>query len=125
MSFLAGSRLPVTRCHICGKGPGCEGSTGSPATRRHPLVHLSCSALSQPFSASMARGEALLRFPYDERLRGLLRAIPGRRWDPEERVWCLPLEPEQAQALALLLADLPGEPQVSEALARAIERRRG
>src|ERR1700719_993130 len=52
------------------------------------------------FSASMARGEAVLRFPYDERLRQLLRAIPGRRWDPDQRVWCLPLEHEQAEALA-------------------------
>ena len=72
----------------------------------------------------MARGEAVLRFPYDERLRQLLRAIPGRRWDPDQRVWCLPLEPEQAEALARLLASLPGEPEVSEALARAIGRRR-
>jgi len=72
----------------------------------------------------MTRGEAVLRFPYDERLRQLLRAIPGRRWDPDQRVWCLPLEPEQAEALARLLASLPGEPEVSEALARAIGRRR-
>ena len=72
----------------------------------------------------MARGEAVLRFPYDDRLRQLLRAIPGRRWDPEQRVWCLPLEPEHAEALARLLASLPGEPEVSEALARAIGRRR-
>ena len=72
----------------------------------------------------MARGEAVLRFPYDERLRQLLRAIPGRRWDPDQRVWCLPLEPEQAEALARLLVSLPGEPEVSEALARAIGRRR-
>ena len=72
----------------------------------------------------MARGEAVLRFPYDERLRQLLRAIPGRRWDPDQRVWCLPLEPEQAEALARLLASLPREPKVSEALARAIGRRR-
>lgn len=72
----------------------------------------------------MARGEAVLRFPYDERLRQLLRAIPGRRWDPDQRVWCLPLEPEQAEALARLFASLPGEPEVSEALARAIGRRR-
>jgi SWI/SNF-related matrix-associated actin-dependent regulator of chromatin subfamily A-like protein 1 len=77
-----------------------------------------------PFSATLARDEAVLRFPYDERLRQLLRAIPGRRWDPLERAWCVPLEPEQAEALARLLACLPGEPDVSEALARAITRRR-
>ncbi len=74
--------------------------------------------------ASLARDEAVLSFPYDERLRQLLRAIPGRRWDPLARVWCIPLDPERAQALARLFASLPSEPRVSRALARAIERRR-
>jgi SWI/SNF-related matrix-associated actin-dependent regulator of chromatin subfamily A-like protein 1 len=76
------------------------------------------------FSASLADGEAVLRFPYDEGLRQLLRAIPGRRWDPVERVWCVPLDPDRAESLARLLEGLPGEPEVSGALARAIERRR-
>jgi superfamily II DNA or RNA helicase len=77
-----------------------------------------------PFSATLARDEAVLHFPYDERLRQLLRAIPGRRWDPVERAWCIPLGPDQAEALARLLAGLPAPPQISEALARAIRRRR-
>ncbi len=76
-----------------------------------------------PFSAELARDEAVLRFPYDDRLRQLLRAIPGRRWDPRERAWCIPLDPEQAQALAHLLQTLPGEPQVSAELAATIRRR--
>jgi SWI/SNF-related matrix-associated actin-dependent regulator 1 of chromatin subfamily A len=76
-------------------------------------------------SASLAGGEAVLRFPYDERLRKLLRAIPGRRWDPVERVWCLPLDPpDRAEALARLLEGLPGAPHVSEELARTLARRR-
>ncbi len=76
-------------------------------------------------SASMAGGEAVLRFPYDERLRQLLRAIPGRRWDPVERVWCVPLDPpDRAEALARLLEEVPGETQVSEDLAHTIARRR-
>jgi SWI/SNF-related matrix-associated actin-dependent regulator 1 of chromatin subfamily A len=77
-----------------------------------------------PFSASLARDEAVLRFPYDEGLRQLLRAIPGRRWDPLERAWCVPLGPDQAEALAHLLAGLQDEPDVSEELASAIRRRR-
>ncbi len=77
-----------------------------------------------PFSATLERDEAVLRFPYDERLRQLLRAIPGRRWDPVGRAWCIPLGPDQAEALARLLAGLPGSPDVSDALARAIARRR-
>jgi SWI/SNF-related matrix-associated actin-dependent regulator 1 of chromatin subfamily A len=77
------------------------------------------------FAASLEDGEAVLRFPYDERLRLLLRAIPGRRWDPVDRVWRLPLDPDRAEALARLLDEVPGEPEISSALARAIERRRG
>ncbi len=77
-----------------------------------------------PLYATLTDGEAVLRFAYDDHLRQLLRAIPGRRWDPRERVWCVPLDPEPAEALARLLAGLPGEPQVSEALALALARRR-
>ncbi|HEY3759475.1 MAG TPA: DEAD/DEAH box helicase [Solirubrobacteraceae bacterium] len=76
------------------------------------------------FHASIASGEAVLRFPYDEHLRQLLRAIPGRRWDPVSRAWCVPLDPEGAEALARLLASLPGEPEVSDQLARTLARRR-
>jgi hypothetical protein len=79
---------------------------------------------SAPFSAALARDEAVLRFPYDERLRLLLRAIPGRRWDPLERVWCVPLRPDQSEALARLFASLPGEPDIDPSLSRAIERLR-
>jgi SWI/SNF-related matrix-associated actin-dependent regulator 1 of chromatin subfamily A len=83
-----------------------------------------------PFSAELEHDEAILRFPYDDRLRQLLRAIPGRRWDPQQRAWCIPLGPEQAQALARILDALPYEPQVSAELAAAIRgrcarRRRG
>ncbi len=65
-----------------------------------------------------------MRFPYDDELRLLLRAIPGRRWDPATRAWCVPLGPDQAEALARLFAGLPGEPDISAELARAIGRRR-
>jgi SWI/SNF-related matrix-associated actin-dependent regulator 1 of chromatin subfamily A len=77
-----------------------------------------------PFSASLAREEAVLHFPYDERLRQLLRAIPGRRWDPVGRAWCVPLDPEGAEALGRLLASLPGEPEIDGQLARTLARRR-
>jgi superfamily II DNA or RNA helicase len=77
-----------------------------------------------PFSADLENGEAVLRFPYDERLRQLLRAIPGRRWDAVARAWCIALDPDRCEALALLLAGLPSEPDVSRELARTIERQR-
>ena len=74
--------------------------------------------------ASLDQGEAVLRFPYDDTLRRLLRAIPGRRWDPGERAWIVPLDPERAQAVGLLLASLSHPPILSEPLARALDRQR-
>lgn len=75
------------------------------------------------FIASLRDGEAVLRFPYDDRLRLLLRAIPGRRWDPEARVWRVPLDPDRAHALNGLLASVPYRVEISDALARALARR--
>ncbi len=74
--------------------------------------------------ATLEQGEAVLRFPYDDVLRKLLRAIPGRRWDPTERAWIVPLDPERAQAVGLLLESLPRPPVVSDALTRALTRQR-
>ena len=75
--------------------------------------------------ATLEQGEAVLKFPYDDGLRRLLRTIPGRRWDPVERAWIVPLDPERAQTVALLLENLPGKATVSESLARALARQRG
>ena len=74
--------------------------------------------------ASLEHDEAVLRFPYDDRLRKLLRTLPGRRWDPVRRAWIVPLDPDRAQALTVLFANLREAPEVSEPLARALERRR-
>jgi SWI/SNF-related matrix-associated actin-dependent regulator 1 of chromatin subfamily A len=76
------------------------------------------------FRASLADGEAVLQFPFDERLRQLLRALPGRRWDPVKRAWCVPLDPERAEALARLFAGFVVEPEITDGLARALERHR-
>jgi superfamily II DNA or RNA helicase len=74
--------------------------------------------------ATLEHDEAVLRFPYDDRLRKLLRTLPGRRWDPLQRAWILPLDPDRAQALTLLFANLRHPPTVSEPLALALARRR-
>jgi SWI/SNF-related matrix-associated actin-dependent regulator of chromatin subfamily A-like protein 1 len=74
------------------------------------------------FIATLLDGEAVLRFPYDDRLRLLLRAIPGRRWDPESRVWRLPVDPDRAHALTALLDAVPYRVEVSEALVRRLAR---
>ena len=76
--------------------------------RRHAPIAI-CSGVYRPlfmpaaFVATLVEGEAVLRFPYDDRLRLSLRAIPGRRWDPEARVWRVPLDPDRAHALSALL----------------------
>ncbi|HWX87374.1 MAG TPA: DEAD/DEAH box helicase, partial [Solirubrobacteraceae bacterium] len=75
--------------------------------------------------ATLEQGEAVLRFPYDDDLRRLLRAIPGRRWDPGERAWIVPLDPERAQAVSQLLGNLSRTVAISEPLLRALERQRG
>ncbi len=75
-------------------------------------------------NASLEQGEAVLRFPYDDRLRRLLRAIPGRRWDPAERAWVVPLDPERAEALARLFEGFSSPPLLSDQLARALARQR-
>lgn len=75
--------------------------------------------------ATLEQGEAVLKFPYDDGLRRLLRTIPGRRWDPGERAWIVPLDPERAQAVALLLENLARRASVSDQLTRALARQRG
>jgi SWI/SNF-related matrix-associated actin-dependent regulator 1 of chromatin subfamily A len=75
-------------------------------------------------NASLEHGEAVLRFPYDDRLRRLLRALPGRRWDPAERAWVVPLDPERAEALARLFEGFSSPPLLSEQLTRALARLR-
>ncbi|HEX5307482.1 MAG TPA: DEAD/DEAH box helicase [Solirubrobacteraceae bacterium] len=74
--------------------------------------------------ATLEHDQAVLHFPYDDRLRKLLRTLPRRRWDPVQRAWIVPLDPDRAQALTLLFANLRDPPAVSEPLARALERRR-
>jgi SWI/SNF-related matrix-associated actin-dependent regulator 1 of chromatin subfamily A len=75
-------------------------------------------------AASLDDRDAVLCFPYDEHLRQLLRAIPGRRWDPVERVWRVPLQPDCAEALGRLLSSLQQPPAVSAQLERALTRAR-
>ena len=105
-----------------------------PTTTSQPAVsrgrgHIRCAAyrplsMSPTFIASLEEGAAVLRFPFDERLRLLLRAIPGRRWDAEYRVWRVPLDPDRAEAITRLFATVPYTVEVSGALGRALERRR-
>jgi SWI/SNF-related matrix-associated actin-dependent regulator 1 of chromatin subfamily A len=69
--------------------------------------------------------EAVLRFAFDERLKTLLRAIPGRRWDPHERVWRVPLTPESAESVAGWLAEPVLAARVAPELEAALEAQRG
>lgn len=81
-------------------------------------------AVPHPFKATFEAGEVVLRFPYHDGLRRLLRAIPGRRWDPEGKAWRVPLDQESAAALSCLIGALPGEPEVSEDLGQRLRHMR-
>ncbi|HEX3434043.1 MAG TPA: DEAD/DEAH box helicase [Solirubrobacteraceae bacterium] len=74
--------------------------------------------------AALVHGDAMLRFPYDDRLRKLLRTLPGRRWDPVQRAWVVPLDADRAHALTRLFANLHQPPQLSEPLELALARQR-
>jgi SWI/SNF-related matrix-associated actin-dependent regulator 1 of chromatin subfamily A len=121
MGWVGCADGPAARTHAHAR-PHARTHAAGPLALFHPRGGLSWGPVS--FQASISSGEAILRFPYDERLRQLLRAIPGRRWDPVGRAWCMPLDPEGAEALARLLAGLPGEPEISDQLARTLARRR-
>jgi SWI/SNF-related matrix-associated actin-dependent regulator 1 of chromatin subfamily A len=48
-----------------------------------------------------------IRSPYDPELRRAIRAIPGRFWDPDEKLWRIRLGPDRAEAVARLIASFP------------------
>ncbi|MEW5720565.1 MAG: hypothetical protein AB1817_18215, partial [Chloroflexota bacterium] len=51
---------------------------------------------------------SLTRFSAEDLAR--LKAIPGRRWNPERKVWSLPDTPETHKALAEIVAAPPAPP---------------
>ncbi len=34
----------------------------------------------------------IIRFPYDEKLKDIVKDVPGRRWIPEQKIWTIPTE---------------------------------
>jgi hypothetical protein len=48
-----------------------------------------------------------IRAPYEPELRRAIRAIPGRFWDSEDKVWRIRLGPDRAEAIARLLEAFP------------------
>jgi hypothetical protein len=48
-----------------------------------------------------------IRAPYEPELRRAIRAIPGRYWDSEERLWRIRLGPDRAEAVARLMGHFP------------------
>jgi SWI/SNF-related matrix-associated actin-dependent regulator 1 of chromatin subfamily A len=70
-------------------------------------------------------GAAVLRFPYDERLKRALRAIPGRRWDPLQRVWRVPLSPESAASIDRWIGEAGPHVELTDELERSLEVQRG
>ncbi len=48
-----------------------------------------------------------IRAPYEPELRRAIRAIPGRFWDSEERLWRIRLGPDRAEAVSRLMKHFP------------------
>jgi SWI/SNF-related matrix-associated actin-dependent regulator 1 of chromatin subfamily A len=49
-----------------------------------------------------------IRSPYEPELRRAIRAIPGRFWDPDEKLWRIRLGPDRAEAVARLIEAFDG-----------------
>jgi hypothetical protein len=39
-------------------------------------------------------GQLIIRFPYSQERVAAIRAVPGRRWHPEEKYWTVPHSPK-------------------------------
>jgi integrase/recombinase XerD len=47
-------------------------------------------------------GQLIIRFPYSPERVAAVRAVPGRRWHPEERYWTVPHSPETLERVRSL-----------------------
>ena len=96
--------------------------------RKLGLVTADGAAVSEPRKLT-AEGRVLM--PYDPNGIGLLRAMPGARWNPDGKFWTVSLQPsDRARVLELaaklsldvaaeLQVALPVDPAVTAAVARA------
>ena len=55
---------------------------------------------------ALAEGWCQVWFPYNDRLIQLIRAVPGRKWDPESRMWCVPAAREKELLLTRQASDV-------------------
>ena len=89
---------------------------------RPPIV--ASVPVTDPATAWLEERDAVIRFAFDERLKTLLRAIPGRRWDPLERVWRVALTPESAESVTCWLAALTPAARIAPELETALAAQR-
>ena len=47
----------------------------------------------------------IIKFPYDQQIIDIVREIPGRRWNPEQKVWTVP-----TKSVGLFLNQIYGTP---------------
>lgn len=53
-------------------------------------------------------GVLVVRFPYNPQTVIAIKAVPGRKWDNDRKVWTVPVEPASVAALIDFCADRPG-----------------
>jgi hypothetical protein len=47
-------------------------------------------------------GQLIIRFPYSPERVAAVRAVPGRRWHPEEKYWTIPYSPKTLERVRSL-----------------------
>jgi len=85
--------------------PGSDGPTGSPESHEG-VVEVRLEEESDRY---------LVRFPWDRERVRRIRTVPGRRWDPDRRVWTVPATRRSIELLKVYfpgarLPSAPGEP---------------
>lgn len=53
-----------------------------------------------------------LRFPYDAGLVAAVKGVPGRRWDPDRKVWTVPADAAEPLARVLTGQEVDADPQL-------------
>ena len=99
----------------------CPADEPSIASMDRNAIEDSSAGSSRPPSAegmraSLCDGEIHLRFPFRQDLVARARRIPGRRWDPNLRVWRIPDTPAARKAVRSEFGVVVEAPTASEGI---------
>lgn len=64
-----------------------------------PADHPRLKKPDQSAGVTLDKGQLTVRFPYDPKKVAAVKNIPGRRWNPDQKVWTVPANAVSAKAL--------------------------